>query len=195
MREQEIIAELEANNVSDRRRRALLSELREVATERSTDVLQANLQCADVKSRVRAVIALAQIGTDKAVDVLIDSLTMDTGPSFTFAIKALADFRAARAVPALIQTLDERRNELSDADKCLIMYALVQTPHRNEVPVLAATLRERRRSTRRAAAMALTQIRAPESRTALEEAVRSMSWLRGLPVRRALHSMRNAYGE
>jgi hypothetical protein len=91
--------------------------------------------------------------------------------------------------------LDDRRDELSDADKCLIMYALIQTPHRSEVPVLAATLRERRRGTRRAAAMALTRIRAPESRAALEEAVRSMSWLRGRPARRALQWMRNAYGE
>jgi hypothetical protein len=54
--------------------------------------------------------------------------------------------------------------------------------------VLAALLGERRRSTRRMAAVALAQIRAPESREALEEAVSSLSWLRALQARRALRS-------
>jgi HEAT repeat protein len=193
--EQQAIAELEANNLSDSRRRALLSELRQVGTERSIGVLRTNLRSADTRSQVGAVFALARIDTEGATDALIDCLAMETGPRFTFAVKSLAELRASRAIPALIRTLKERRSELDEGDKRLIVFALVQTPHRSEVPVLSATLREGNRRTRRAAAIALTQIRAPESREALEEAVKSLPWLRGLSVRRVLRSQRNAIGE
>jgi hypothetical protein len=63
--EQEVIAKLEADGLSKRRRRALLSKLRQVGTERSIDVLRANLRSHDIKSQVRAVFALAHIGTRK----------------------------------------------------------------------------------------------------------------------------------
>lgn len=193
--EQQVIAELEANDLSDSRRRALLAELRQVGTERSIDVLRANLRSADVKSHARAVFALAHIGTEQAADALIDSLAVTTGPGFTFAVKSLAEDHAARARPAFVRTLAERHDELRQGDKQVLVWALYQTPHRSEVPVLAALLGERSRSTRRMAAVALAQIRAPESREALEEAVKSLSWLRGFQARRALRSLRYVNGE
>jgi HEAT repeat protein len=193
--EQQVIAELEANDLSDSRRRSLLSELRQVGTERSIDVLRANLRSADVKGHVRAVFALAHIGTEQAADALIDSLAVTTGPGFTFAVKSLAQDHAARARPAFVRTLEERHDELHQGDKQVLVWALYQTPHRSEVPVLAALLGERSRNTRRMAAVALAQIRAPESREALEGAVKSLSWLRGLQARRALRSLRYVNGE
>jgi HEAT repeat protein len=195
IREQEVIAEFEADGLSNRRRRALLSKLRQVGTERSIDVLRANLRSADTKSQVRAVFALAHIGTEEAVDALIDSLAVTTGHCFTFAVKSLAEDHAARARPAFIRTLEERRDELDQGDKQVLVWALYQTPHRSEVPVLATLLGERSRSTRRMAAVALAQIKAPESRGALEEAVKSLSWLRGLQARRALRLLRYVSGE
>jgi HEAT repeat protein len=95
--EPEVLAKLEADGLSKKRRRALLSKLRQVGTERSIDVLRANLRSQDVKSQVRAVFALAHIGTEEAADALIDSLAVTTGPGFTFAVKSLAEGRAARA--------------------------------------------------------------------------------------------------
>ena len=166
-----------------------------MGTERSIDVLGANLRSKDVKSQVSAVFALAHIGTEEAADALIDCLAMETGPRFAFALKSLAEDHAARAMPAFIRTLEERYDELDPGDKQLLVYALYQTPHRSQVPALAALLRERSRRTRRMAAVALAQIRAPESREALEEAARSLSWLRGFQARRALRSLRYVNGE
>jgi HEAT repeat protein len=91
--------------------------------------------------------------------------------------------------------LEERRGELRQGDKQLLVYALFQTPHRSEVPVLAPLLRERSRETRRMAAVALAEIKATEAREALEEAARSLSWLRGMQARRALRSLRYVSGE
>jgi HEAT repeat protein len=193
--EQQIIAELGADGLSKRRRRAQLLKLQQMGTERSIDVLRENLLSTDVKSQVRAVFALAHIGTAQAVDALIDSLAVTTGPGFTFAVKSLAEDHAARARPAFVRMLEERHDELRQGDKQVLVWALYQTPHRSEVPVLAALLGERSRSTRRMAAVALGQIRASESREALEEAVKSLPWLRGLSARRALRSQRNAAGE
>src|ERR1700679_3612078 len=105
--EQQAIVELEAIDLSNSRRRTLLSALRQVGTERSIEILRANLQSTDTRSQVRAVFALARIGTEGAVDALIDCLDMRTGPRFTFAVKALADLRAPQIVPALIRTLDK----------------------------------------------------------------------------------------
>jgi len=193
--EWEIIAALEANGLSKRRRRALLLKLRQVSTERSIDVLRANLRSKDVKSQVRTIFALAHIGTEEAADALIDSFAMTTGPGFTFAVKSLAEDHAARSRPAFIRTLEERRDELNQGDKQILVWALYKVPHRSEVPVLATLLGERSRSTRRMAAVALAQIKATESREALEEAARSLSWLRGLQARRALRLLQYVSGE
>lgn len=193
--EQEVVAELKANGLSKRRRRVLLSELRRVGTERSIDVLRANLRSADVKSQVRAVFALAHIGTEEAVEVLSDSLAVTTGPGFTFAVKSLVDAHITQARPAFVRALEKRHGELRRRDKQILVWALYQTPHRSEVPVLAALLGERSRETRRMAAVALAQIRTPEAREALEEAARSLPWLRGLQVRRALRSLWYVSGE
>jgi HEAT repeat protein len=193
--EPEVIAELEAGGLSNRRRRTLLSKLRQIGTERSIGVLSANLRSVDTKSQVRAVFALAHIGTEEAVDALIDSLTVTTGPCFTFAVKSLGDNHAARAMPALTRTLEERRGEFDEGDKRLIIKALYQSPHRSQVPALTALLRERSRDTRRMAAEVLAQIKATEAREALEEAATSLSWLRGRQARRALRSLRHVSGD
>ncbi len=182
--------QLDTNGLSKKRRRALLLKLQKVGTERSIDVLRANLGSADVKGQVRAVFALTHIGTEQAAYALIDSLAVTTGPGFTFAVKSLAENHAARARPAFVRTLEERHDELRQGDKQVLVWALYRTPHRSEVPVLAALLGEQSRRTRRMAAVALAQIRASESREALEGAATSLSWLRGLQARRALRSLR-----
>jgi HEAT repeat protein len=195
MCEKEILAELREKDIGDKRRRALLTELGQVGTPQSIDVLRESLRSADVKSQVSAVFALAHIRTNEAVDVLIECLGMETGPRFGFATKSLAEIGSLRALPALIRTLDERRAELSEGDKWMIIHAFIQTPHRSEVPVLAATLLERHRRTRRAAAFALARIRTPESRDALEAAVKTLPLWRGLSVRRALRWHQDVTGE
>lgn len=195
-REREIIAALQTPELAVRHRRAMLSELRKVGTGLSIGVLRDALRSTDKQSHVRAVFALAHIGTDEAADALIECLAMKkTGPRFTFALKSLTEDHAARARPAFVRTLEERRGELRQGDKQLLVYALFQTPHRSEVPVLAPLLRERSRETRRMAAVALAEIKATEAREALEEAARSLSWLRGMQARRALRSLRYVSGE
>lgn len=194
--EQEVIAELEDSGLSKRRRLALLSKLRKIGTERSVGVLRENLRSSNERIQTSAVFALAHIGTDEAADALIECLAMkETGPRFTFALKSLTEGYAARARPAFIRTLEERRHELRQGDKQLLVYAFFKNPHRSEVPALAALLGERRRTTRRMAAVTLAQIKATEAREALEEAARSLSWLRGLQARRALRSLRYVSGE
>lgn len=194
-REKALIDALELPELDTRQRRKLLSGLRAVATERSVDVLRANLRCADMKCRVRAVLALSRIGTEAAVDALDVTLKEESGPPLTFAVKTIADLRAERSVPALIHLLDERRDELDEGDKIVVIDALAKMPHRTAVPVLSATLRDGRRKTRRAAAMALAQIRSAESGAALEEAAASMSRIQGASVRRALRWRKAMHGE
>jgi HEAT repeat protein len=194
--EQEVIEALEADDLSKRRRLALLSKLREIGTEHSIGVLRTNLRSTDERTQVHAVFALAHIGTDEAADTLIECLAMQkTGPRFGFALKSLTEDHAERARPAFVRTLEKRHNELRQGDKQLLVYALFQNPHRSEVPVLAPLLRERSKETRRMAAVALAQIKATEAQEALEEAARSLSWLRGLQARRALRSLRYVSGE
>lgn len=194
--EQEVVAALEAHSLSKRRRLALLLKLRKIGTGRSIAVLRTNLRSADERTQVHAVFALAHIGTDEAADALIECLAMKkTGPRFAFAVKSLTEDHAARSRPAFVRTLEERRDELRQGDKQLLVYALFQNPHRSEVPVLASLLRERSRETRRMAAVALAQIKAIEAREALEEAARSLPWLRALQARRALRSLQYVSGE
>lgn len=194
--EQEIIAELEGDALSKRRRLALLSKLRKIGTERSVGVLRENLRSTNERTQTCAVFALAHIGTDEAADALIECLAMKkTGPRFAFALKSLTEKHAARARPAFVRTLEERRHELRQGDKQLLVYTFFRDPHRSEVPALAALLGERSRKTRRMAAVTLAQIKATEAREALEEAVRSLSWLRGLQARRALRSLHYVSGE
>jgi HEAT repeat protein len=190
--EQNLIEGLEASGLDVRKRRELLSELRKVATDRSVPILRANLHHADLQSRVRTVFALSHIDTDDAVDGLIECLDMEAGAPFTFAAKELGRLRARRAIPALIRTLEERFSTLDEGDKRVIAYALARMPHRSAVPVLATALHGPNRRTRRVAAMALAQIRAPESQAALEEAADSLSWPRNLQAKRALRGKADA---
>jgi HEAT repeat protein len=193
--EQQAIAGLEASDLDSSKRRALLEIIRRIGTDRSIGILRTSLRSTDTRIQVRAVFALAGIGTARAIEALLDCLEMGTGPRFTFAVKSLAELNGPEVVPALIQTLERHRVQLSEGDKQLVIFALAQTPHRSEVPVLSAVIRDGSRRTRRMAAMALTRIRTPESREALEEAVESLSWLRGLEVRRVLRSQRNSISE
>jgi HEAT repeat protein len=174
--------------VGRRRRRALLAELGKVGGEGSVNVLRANLRSPDLRTRVSALFALVEIGNEKAVDVLIECLRMELGPPFTFAVAELGKLRARRAIPALIETLDRRAEELDEGNKRVIIRALAHMPHRSQVPVLSTALRRGGLRTRRVAAMALVQIRAPESQAALEDAVKSLSWLRARQARRALRA-------
>jgi HEAT repeat protein len=193
--EQQAIAGLEAGDLGSSERRALLETIRRVGTDRGIGILRTSLRSTDTRIQVRAVFALAGIGTARAIEALLDCLEMGTGPRFTFAVKSLAELNGPEVVPALIQTLERHRVQLSEGDKQLVIFALAQTPHRSEVPVLSAVIRDGSRRTQRMAAMALMRIRTPESREALEEAVESLSWLRGLEVRRVLRSQRNSISE
>jgi HEAT repeat protein len=185
-REEEIVAGLQTNKLSIKRRRALVSELQRVGSERSVDVLRQSLRSSDNQLSVRAVFALAHIGTEKATEALIESLSMDTTPRFTFAVDSLGKMGARNAIPALIHCLESRGDQLQWGDKRVIILALTRMPHRSMVPVLSSALRDQRRAVRKAAAWALTEIRAPESTAALEEAAGSLSWPRNLQAKRAL---------
>lgn len=187
-REEEIVAALQTNNLSIKQRRALVSELRRVGSERSIDVLCDCLRSSDDQLSVRAVFALAHIDTEDAIDALIGSLSMDVTPRLIFAVDSLGKMGARSAIPALIQCLESRGDELRWGEKRVIILALTRMPHRSMVPVLSAALRERHRAVRKAAAWALTEIRAPESRAALEEAAESLSWPRNLQAKRALRA-------
>lgn len=185
-RERQIIEDLQTESPSVRQRRALLSELRRVGTEVSIGALRHAVRSTDAQSRVRAVFALAHIGTDEAVDALAECLSMEPGPHLTFAADSLGKLGARRSIPALVHCLEARGADLDQSDKRVIIHALARMPHRSEVPVLSAVLRERNRATRRVAAEALAKIRAPEGTAALEDAAETLSWLQGASVRRAL---------
>jgi HEAT repeat protein len=189
-RELEVLAALDRDDLGLPERRKLVEELDDVGTGRSVEALRANLRQPDLKTAVAAGAALSGIGTDEAIDALADFVRTGTGPPFTFAVHDLGIARAARARPALIETLRARAGELGDGKQRVIIQALARMPHRSEIPVLASALMGRSFGTRRVAAMALSAIRAPEARTALEDASRSLSWLAGLPVRYELRRLR-----
>jgi len=186
--ENSIIEELETTDIDIRRRRALVSKLGEVGTNRCVDVLKAALRSADTRTEVRAVFALSHIASPDSFKALIDSITNTHGPAFIFAVRSLAESDPEAARPAFVRTLAERRAQLTDGEKEVLVWALSQSPHRSEIPVLAPLLGEGRRETRRMAAVALAQIRAPEADQALEEAASSLPWLRARQARRALRS-------
>jgi HEAT repeat protein len=193
--EQKILAELQASGLGVRRRRALLAELGRVGSERSIDALRSNLGRRDLKTKVGAVLALQSLGTDDAVDALVEFLRKQTGTPFALAVHSLGVADARRAIPGLIDILGQRRDEIGDGDKRVVIQTLARMPHRSEVPVLSAMLVERSFFTRRVAAMALSRIRAPESQAALEDAAGSLSWLAGLPVRHELRRRQHDLSE
>jgi HEAT repeat protein len=186
-----ILRWLGCDELSVKQRRALLSKLIAAGTERSVPALRVHLRSPDLQCQVRAVFALAHVGSDAAIAALVECLAMETGPRFTFAVRELGRRGGGLATRDLVMTLEGRAHELNNGDKRVIIAALSRAPHRSEVPVLARMLRERNGRTRRAAATVLEEIRAPESRAALLEARNSLSWLRGLPARRALARLEN----
>jgi HEAT repeat protein len=195
VREDELLAELGAGGVDRGRRRALLSELRRVGSERSIDELRRSLEEDDVKTKIAAISALEGVGSDEAVDVLGECVRTQTGPPFTFAARALWTVDARRAMPVFMRALEERGDDLSESDKRVVIHGLARAPHRSQVPLLLRALQGKSPLTRRVAAMALSRIRAPESEAALQDAARSLSWFRGLPVRRELNRRHRGHSE
>jgi HEAT repeat protein len=129
---------------------------------------------------------LAKIATDDAANAITDGLETSDPAAVFWAARFLAKLQAKTAVPALIRCLENRHAELDDEGVRSVIRALGLMPQRAAVPVLSAALRGRNRRTRKAAAWALVQIRAPESRAALESAAAELSWLSGRAIRRAL---------
>jgi HEAT repeat protein len=189
-REDEIIAALRSEPSSVKRRRELVRDLGRSPTSRSLDVLRENALSSDHKVSVGALFGLRRLGTEEAWDVVIECLAIAPVRHLWLAIDMLGKAGIRSAIPALIQCLDRRREELRRGDRRLIVLAFIRMPHRSEVPVLERTLREPGYRLRDSAAVALAQIRAPESRAALEVAAREFSWLRGRTVRRALRQRR-----
>lgn len=189
-REAEIVARLEATDVSVGEQSALVRELRVIGTAASVGVLRVALHSGDVNLTIDAVAALARIGSDEAVDVLTECLDTGPGPRLTMAAVSLRRLRARRAVPAIVRCLEQRRDDLRPGQKRLLILALGEMPHVSELPVLSAALLDRSYRPRSAAAWALAQIRSPESADALETTAKQLPWLRALPLRRALRIRR-----
>jgi HEAT repeat protein len=187
-REDELFTELNSHKLGLRRRRALLSQLGRFGSERSVEVLQDNLRHRDVKTKAAAVAALGEIGTDEAATVLGEFLLTQNGAPFAMAAYTLRRTQSSRAMPLLLDAL-EKRPDLGEAYKRVLLHELAHFPHRSQIPALAEALRSKSIRTRHAAAMALSGIRAPESRAALAEVAQSLSWFAGLPVRRELRRL------
>jgi hypothetical protein len=195
IRENELLAELGAGRLEHRRRRALLSELRRVVSDRSIGELRRSAEDEDVKTKVAAIAALEALESHEAAVVLGEIVRTQTGPAFTIAARALWTIDARRAMPVFMSALEERCDDLRESDKRVIIHALARAPHLSQIRVLVGALRGRSLLTSRVAAMALSRIRAPESKEALQDAARSLSRLRGLPARRELSRINRRQGE
>jgi HEAT repeat protein len=189
-REREIVTALNDKPVDVNEQLRLIIELQKVGTELSIDALRDGLRSPHRRHCVGAQYALANIGSEKAIAALIESLQTAESVCVSFIARSLVKLRARDAVPALIGCLQDRRELLDGSAKRSVIRALACMPHRSAVPVLAASLRERDRHTRKAAAWALVRTRAPESTVALESAVAELPWIRGRGVRQALRAKR-----
>jgi HEAT repeat protein len=190
-REPEILEELESPVTTRAQRRALLSELRGIATEQSLPTLRRQLQRADSQCQARAIFAIADIEGDDATEALGECIATTRGMCFTFAARELGRRGGVRARELLTVTLRERE-ELDSSHKRVLISALSRMPHRSAIPVLAPMLNDPSLRTRSAAATVLGRIRDPDSRVALSEAADSLSWWRGGAARRALRRMRTS---
>jgi HEAT repeat protein len=185
-REREILAAIETESLTPMRRVNLILELRGLATGESVAVLRDSLGSSDTRIHVAALRVLAEIGSEEAIDAMISSLLSPDKTAGSWAATLLGKMEARRALPALVARLQEHGEQLGSGRKFSVILALGRMPHRESVSVLAAALRDPDWSARRQAAWALQQIRAPESRIALEVAVSELSWFRGRWARRAL---------
>jgi HEAT repeat protein len=186
--EDQLFAELNSNKLSLRRRRALLRQLGRFGSERSVEVLQDNLRHRDIRTKAAAVAALGEIGTDEAATTLGEFLLTQNGSPFAMAAYTLRRTQSSHAMPLLLDAL-EKRPDLGEAHKRVLIHELAHFPHRSQIPALAEALRSKSIRTRHTAAMALSGIRAPDSRATLAEAAQSLSWFAGLPVRRELRRL------
>ncbi|HEX9481676.1 MAG TPA: HEAT repeat domain-containing protein [Solirubrobacteraceae bacterium] len=91
----------------------------------------------------------------------------------------------SETIPAC--TLETRATELSVGDRRSLLFRLGASPHVDQVPVLSSFLGDRRYLVRHAAAWSLAQIRSPESRRALEDALEELSGWRRRQARAALN--------
>ena len=185
-REDEIIAALQADALSVKQRRRLLRELAQHRRRRSLEVLREHLASENDRIADAALWALHERATEGSVDAIIEALSMPPGPRFTLAVYVLGEARVRRAIPALVDCLERRGEALDEGDRRMVVLTFQRLPHRSEVPVLSRELRTGGPRLRKAAALSLMRIRAPESRAALETAADELSWLRGRSVRRAL---------
>jgi HEAT repeat protein len=165
-------------------------------TDRDVPQLREALASPDRETRTSATIALGRIGTARSIDALIDSLKVADSGVLMVAAHELVRLGEVRAIPALELTLIERGDELdSPIGKQALVATLGGFAQRSSVPALAGRLTDADRVTRKRAANALRRINYPESRAALEQASRELSYWRGRWVRRALRSMKRRLAE
>lgn len=189
-RADDIVDALKAARPGSWRWLRLMTELQQVSPAIGMDALRASLNSTDRKSCAGAQQVLMGLGHEEAIAVLVASLQTADGVAVGNASRLLSGIQARSAIPALIECLDSRGEELDNTDQRWVARALGRMPHRDAIPVLARLLRASSRRTRRTAAWAIAQIRAPESQVALESAVDELSYFRGGPVRRALEAVR-----
>jgi HEAT repeat protein len=184
--EREVLARLKRDGLSEDERRRLVQRLWVVGTAACVGGLLACAGSSDRRVRVSALRALLHIGTPAAIDGLIAGLESADPVTMSFAAQHLARAGEQRAIPALIAAL-ERTDRRRDKDgRWALALALGRLPHRDSVPVLAATLDDPHATTAKLAAVALGQIRCREATAALEKAVSELSWWRARYARKAL---------
>jgi HEAT repeat protein len=188
--EVELVRRLEDPSTRLEDRRRLLGELRTCGTDRAVPVLRRHLRHPDLRCQVAAVLSLARIDGEEATEALGDAMTLEPGPPFTFAVRELGTRGGHRARELLVEMLERRGAQLDSGGRRVAIGALSRMPHVSEVGVLASALHDPNARTRRAAAVVLGRIRAPESRAALATACEGMGWWRARPIRRALRSHR-----
>ena len=170
----------------------LMTELQHVSPPIGMETLRASLDSANRKSCAGAQQVLIRLGSEEAIAMLVESLQTADSVAVGNASRLLAGIQARSAISSLITCLDTRGNELDNTAQQWIARALGLMPHRDAIPVLAKLLRASSRRTRRTAAWAIAQIRAPESQVALESAADELPWFRGRAVRRALEAVRGS---
>jgi HEAT repeat protein len=153
----------------------------------SIGLLREYLDSSDARDGVAAVQALERIGSEAAVAALVEGLRSASPLVAAYIARALIKLNARGELPAIIAFLHDRADELSGQDKQFVIGAMRKVPHVSAVPVLADSLRDRRRGVRKSAALTLLRIRAVESIEALQTAADELGFWKGRQARRALH--------
>jgi HEAT repeat protein len=161
------------------------------SADRDLPTLLEGLRSPDRELRVSSAVALGKIGTARAIDSLIANLrTSDDASVLTVSAREFSRLGELAAVPTIESVLIERGDEIHSAvGKRALVGTLGGFAQRSSVPALRARLADPDGATRKRAARALRRINYPESRGALEQSSRELSWWRGRWARRALASM------